>query len=140
MDINKVWVSGVAITAPIYTKIGARTPFSSFTLQVNEQFVDKNNNVRVKPNLLRIESLGKSAEATANKVVPGIRYQVDGYLRQDEYNGQDDIKIRTFAVYKEESLDTFHHSEGIRQAIEILKKSIDVTAAVKTLENLLDSF
>lgn len=136
-DINKVWISGVAVTAPVLTQLGSKTPFTTFILQVNEQFLDGNRNVRIKPNMIRVESLGKSAHATAEKVKQGKRYQVDGYLRQDRRDGQDDIRIRTFAVYREESVDCVNYNEGLKQALEVLKRSPNLQAAMATLEELM---
>ena len=137
MDMNKVWLSGLAVTQPVLTKLESKTPFTTFTLQINEQFTDKHGVMRVKPNLIRVESLGRSAHSTAKKVQKHMRYFVDGYLRQDPGDTGDYVRVRSFAIYKEDSADTTHYLEGLKQALSVLNKSRDIRAAVSTLEELI---
>lgn len=139
MDINKVWVSGLALTEPVLTRLQSKTQFSYFILQTREKFQDRDGRPCVRTNQFRVESLGKAAEATVGKVHQGLRYIVDGYLRQDERDGSDDVRIRTFAVNREETADTALHGEGLRQALDILKKSRDLPTAISTLEELLSA-
>lgn len=136
-DINKVWVSGLVVTQPILTKLASKTPFTTFTLQVNESFLDRFGNKQTKSNLIKIESLGKSAEQTAYKVKQGTRFSVDGYLRQDIIEGVDVTRIRSFAIYPDDSSEVFNYKEGLKQALEVLRKSRDMRTAVALLEDLL---
>jgi single-stranded DNA-binding protein len=136
-DINKVWLSGLAVTTPILTQLGSKTPFSTFTLQVNEQYLDNNRNVRVKPNLIRVESLGKGAQLTADKVRQGRRYQLDGYIRQDLRDNIEEVRVRTFTIYAEESIESVNYNAGIRQALDVLRRSRDLETAASMLEELL---
>jgi single-stranded DNA-binding protein len=138
-DINKVWVSGLVVTRPVLTRLTSRTMSAVFHIQVNEKFVDRNGHTQYRPSTFIVESLGKSAEATAEKVKVGSRYTVDGYLREEAGEGGGKIKIRTFAVYPDESQDSIIHKEGIKAALDILEKSADKASAVKTLEELLKS-
>jgi single-stranded DNA-binding protein len=136
-DINKVWLSGLAVTTPILTQLGSKTPFSTFTLQVNEQYLDNNRNVRIKPNLIRVESLGKGAQLTAEKVRQGRRYQLDGYIRQDLRDNIEEVRVRTFTIYHEDSIDSVNYNAGIRQALDVLRRSRDLETAASMLEELL---
>lgn len=139
MDINKVWLSGIAVTQPVLTKLPANnTPFTTFTMQVNESFVDKSGAERIKANFIMIESLGKNAEATVSKVSKGQRYMVDGYIRTDKRRDNEEIiKIRTFTVYRDRTAGAAVYSEGLREALGILKKSLNKEAAISALESLL---
>ena len=139
MDMNKVWLSGLAITQPILTKLGGKTPFTTFTLQVNERFNDRDGKRCIKPNLLKIESLGRSAATTVSKVKEGMRYVVDGYLRQDSGDEGDYTRVRSFAVYKEDSETTSHYIEGLRQALEVMHRSRNIDSAKKVLEDLINA-
>lgn len=139
MDVNKVWVSGLAVTQPILTKLGGKTPFTTFTLQINERFKDREGNPCVKPNLIKIESLGKSAQMTVQKVKEGLRYVVDGYLRQDSGESGDYTRVRSFAVYKEDSETAAHHIEGLKQALDIMQKSRNMDTAKKVVEDLVNT-
>ena len=139
MDINKVWLSGLVVSRPILTKLSSRTPFTSFMLQVNEYFNDRNGNEKYKSNLIKIESLGKSAEVTANKVKRGQRYQVDGYIRQDTVDDRPEVKVRAFAIYKEDSKDSAHYNSGLKEALRVLENSRDLGAAIGSIQDILAS-
>lgn len=137
-DINKVWLSGIVVSQPILTRLGSKTPFTSFSIQVNERFLDRNGLQQSKANLIRVESLGKAAEKTAQIVKQGARFSVDGYLRQDNIEGEEQVRVRSFAVYADDSNESTSHKEGIRQAIEVLKRSRDLPSALRQLEELAD--
>ena len=137
MDINKVWLSGLVVSRPVLTKLSSKTMSASFNLQVNEKFVNRDGQIQFRPSIFIIESLGKSAESTAQRVLMGNRYTVDGYLRQESSDSGSIVKVRTFAVYPDETADAFAHREGIKAALDILSKSKDKESAVKVLEEML---
>ena len=137
MDINKVWLAGLCDSQPVLTKLPSKTPFVSFLLQVNEQYNDRNGVAQQKPNTLRIETLGKNTELVMQKVKQGQRFYVDGYLRQEAREGGDLVKVRTFAVYKEETNDKLVYNEGLKQALDVIRRSRDIQSAVATLEELI---
>jgi len=136
-DINKVWLSGVVVSDPVYTKLGhTKTPITYFTLQVNEKFRDRAGQTQVKPNTVRIECLGRSAENASRSVKRGKRYTVDGYIRVDTHEGEDSFRVRTFAVYPDESLDEINYKEALKQALRIVKSSRDLDSAIDRLEEM----
>ena len=137
MEINKTWLSGLVISRPVLAKLSSKTMSASFELQVNEQFVNRDGVTQVRPSIFTIESLGRSAETTAQKVLQGSRYTVDGYLRQEKNENGSIIKVRTFAVYADESTDAFAHKDGLKTALEILSKAKDKESAVRAIEDLL---
>jgi len=140
MDINKVWISGLAVSEPVFTQLpsgSGSTPFTNFTLQVNEVFTDREGETRTKANFIRIEALGRSAETTAKKVQKGNRYYIDGYIRQDRLEDGDHVKVRVFAVYKDDTHDQVVHAEALKAALDIVLRSRDKDSAVKTLEGLI---
>lgn len=138
MDINKVWLSGLVVTQPVMTRQKhVTTTIVNFTLQCNEKFVDKRGNPQVKTNLIRIECLGKTAEQAIERVKEGQRYVVDGYVRQDSYEDGENVRIRAFAVYPEDSATSDHYYEGVKQAIHVLKNSRDKNAALEKLADIL---
>lgn len=139
MDINKVWVSGVAVTRPVLTRLSSRTQFTSFMLQVNEQFTDRSGVDAIHPNIIQVESLGKAAELTTKRVREGQRYMIDGYLRCDNVDGVRTLRIRTYAIYKEESRDSMLYNQGLEKALEVLKKSRDLPAAKENLKTLIEA-
>lgn len=132
-DINKVWLSGRAASQPVYTVLPPRTPLTTFDFQVNERFNNRNGQPCLKSNIIRIESLGKAADLARDKVFEGGRYVIEGYIRSDEGI----VRIRTFAIVKEESDESVVYAEGLKQALEIIERSRDRAAAMEELRRLL---
>lgn len=139
LDINKVWLSGLACTDAVLTEMSSKTNSCTFLLQVNERYFTRDGTPHSRPNYIRIESLGKAASVTAEKVKKGARYFVEGYIRQDESRQVEPMKIRAFAIYTDHGADQVLYTEGLRQALEIIKTSRDKDAALKTLEGLVAS-
>ena len=136
-DINKVWLSGLVVTRPLFTKLPSTTPVTSFLLQINEKFRDREKNVQFKQNLIPIESLGKNAESTADRVKEGSRFIVDGYLRQDLVGDRNTIRVRSFAIYPDESSEDAHYKNGLSQALKILAVSPDLKSAAAKIQELM---
>lgn len=137
MDINKTWLSGLVTSQPVLTKLSSKTMSASFELTVNEKFVNRDGVTQLRPSIFTIESLGKSAESTAQRVIKGQRYTVDGYLRQEKTEHGSIVKVRTFAVYPDESTDAFAHKDGLKTALKIIMDAKDKESAVRMIEDLL---
>jgi len=137
MDINKVWVSGLAVTQPVLTKMQSKTQCASFMLQVQEKFPDKTGRACIRTNNFRVEGLGRAADLVMDRVRQGLRYVVDGYLRQDEREGASDIRVRAFTLARDDSADNASYTDGMIQTLEVLKKSRDLPAAIQLIEELL---
>jgi hypothetical protein len=133
-DINKVWLSGRAASQPLYTMLPPRTPLTTFDFHVNERFNNRTGHPCLKTNIIRIESLGRAAELARDKVREGGRYVIEGYIRSDDGL----VRIRTFAIVKEESDESIVYAEGLKQALEILERSRDKAAAMEELKRLLN--
>jgi single-stranded DNA-binding protein len=138
MDINKAWLSGTVVSEPILTKLRHKTPFATFTLQVDENFVDKRKQPQTRPNMITVECLGKTAVTAADKVHEGQRVQIDGYLRSDRRDGRDELRVRVYAVYSDTSHDQVRYQEGLKKAMDIMSKSRDLPQALETITKVLD--
>jgi single-stranded DNA-binding protein len=137
MDINKVWLSGLVVSRPILTRPHTKAPIAAFRIQVNEEYTNHSGVAKVKPNIILVEALGRASAGVMEKVQLGLRYYIDGYIRQDVVDGAESMKVRLFAVYREETGDGAVYSQALRQTLEILKRSRDLSSAVGTLEELL---
>jgi len=138
MDLNKVSLSGLAVSQPIMTKPPTnRAAFASFSLQVNEQYIDSAGTTKVRSNILRVEGFGKSAESIMSRVQSGLRYYVDGYIRQDQREDRDEVKVRVFSITREDSGDGTVYMQGLRQALEIIEQCRDKDTAVDKLRSLI---
>ncbi len=137
MDINKVWLSGLCVSQPVITKPSGKTPLAAFNFQVNEQYTDGQGVPKVRPNIVRVEGLGRAAEAIMGKVQQGLRYYIDGYIRQDIRDDGEFLKIRVFSVSKEDSGDGAVYTQALRQALEVMERSRDLGSAVTTLKDMI---
>ena len=141
MDINKVFMTGVAETAPVLTTLPqTRTPLCYFTLRVEERFTSNKALPSVRVNYFRVESLGRQAESSYHKVKKGGRYLVDGYLRQENSaaNRIDHVKIRSFGIIADPSSDSHLYKTGLEQALDILATSPDLAAAITAIQELVN--
>ena len=134
MDLNRVWISGTVVSDPVYSALSSGTESCVFTLQVNEQFKDRDGSLRVKSNAVRVECLGHQARKAKELVRTGRRYFVDGYLRIDTGERGEFFRVRSYKIQKDDSEASSHHIEGIRHALAVLKKSRSVESAIKSLE------
>lgn len=145
MDINRVWLSGLVVSQPVLTSASGKTPLASFSLQVNEQYIDSQGVTKTRSNIIRIEGLGRVAASIMEKVHNGVRYSIEGYIRQDifsrsSHNKEETseyFKVRVFSVSKDGSGDGAQYDEGLRQALSLLEKSRDKEAALESLRRLL---
>lgn len=139
-DINKTLLTGICETDPILTELPqSRTPLCYFTIRVDERFVNDKRVVVARPNYFRVESLGRQAESSFKKVKNGSRYLVDGYLRQENNSpGKIDIvKIRTFGIIEDPSMDDLHYQKGLRKALELIKTHKDLGKVRELIEEVL---
>jgi hypothetical protein len=142
VDINKVFMTGVAETEPVLTTLPqTKTPLCYFTLRVEERFTSNRSVPSVRANYFRVESLGRQAESAYNKVKKGGRYLVDGYLRQENSvaNRIDHVKIRSFGIIVDPSSESRSYQAGLAQALSILSGSLDLASAITALQRILDS-
>lgn len=136
MDINKVWLTGLAISDPIQTKLNSRTPATTFLLQCMERFESKSGRVNHHPNVILIESLGSHAGIVMDRVRKGMRYQIEGYLRVDQGQGQR-VCVRTFSVTKEPDESNRMFADGLRTALEAMRLSKDKSSAIDEVHKIL---
>lgn len=138
-DVNRVWLSGVIATDPVMTSVGHETPSTTFILKVDEDFIDRSGNKKSKSNFISIESLGRWAGKTKTIAVRGKRIWVEGYIRQDRVDNQDRVRVRVFAIYNDQSDNNKSHMEGIKAALDLVKKSWDLKSAIENIESFIRS-
>jgi single-stranded DNA-binding protein len=142
VDFNKVFLSGVVETEPILSTLPqSGTPLCYFTLRVDEKFLSEGKTWIVRPNYFRVECLGRQATSSFKKVRLGGRYFVDGYLRQENstVNKIDIVKVRSYGVVADPSMDAHHYRMGLKKAVGILYTTKDVDKALDILEVILDN-
>lgn len=140
MDINKILLTGVCDTDPVLTALPqSKTPICYFTLKVEERFLTGKKALVCRPNYFRIETLGKQAESCYKRIRNGSRYLVDGYLRQENNipSRIDIVKVRTYGVVEDPSLDAHQYKKGLAKALSILQGSKDLGKAIELLEGAI---
>lgn len=136
MDINKVWLTGLAISDPIQTKLNARTPATTFLLQCMERFESRSGRVNHHANVILVESLGSHSNIVMERVKKGLRYQVEGYLRVDQ-SDKNRFCVRTFSVTREPDDSSRMYADGLRAALETLRLCRNKEVAVEELHKML---
>lgn len=142
MDINKVFMTGVAETAPVLTTLPqTKTPLCYFTLRVEERFTSNRSVPTIRANYFRVESLGRQAEFSYNKVKKGGRYLVDGYLRQENStsNRIDHVKVRSFGIIADPSCDNMEQQKGLELALSVLSSSNDLAEAITQIQEMINA-
>lgn len=132
-DTNKVWLSGVAASKPVLTRLpGKGLPCCWFDLLVREDFTSKGQSFSTEA-FVRIEALGQQSDRVLSRVFEGQRYKVDGYLKMADGG----FCIRAFAVYPDDSDEARAFDEGLRSALVIIEKSADIKSASEAIRLLL---
>ena len=143
-DINKTTHVGTASTTPTFQTLGNNTPFAVFTLKVLESWVDKMGREQFRENLFKIETLGPKAHWVKSNVKAGKRYMIDGYLRYEQLNGKEEVKIRVFHI-EPQSNKEFDEGrisgmkETLEKALNIAKSSENIAIVQAKLEVLLEN-
>lgn len=135
-DTNKVWLSGIAASRPVLSRLpGKGLPFTWFELLVREDFVSKGQPAS-RDMLVRVEALGQQSDKVFEKVHEGQRYEVHGYLRKDE---EGKALVRAYNVLPDTSVEGRAYEEGLRAALGILQKSMDVKSAAEAIRLLFNN-
>jgi hypothetical protein len=132
VDINKVWLSGV-VTKEVKRLDMPNTFMTIFEMKVLEHFINKSGIDCYKANYITVENFGKCAERTLSLVHKGARYVVEGYVR----SSPDGLRIRSFTIYPDKSLDVIRYKDGIQEALEIMQNN-EMEKAKEILNRILE--
>jgi single-stranded DNA-binding protein len=97
-DSNDWKGSGVVVDEPRMITLKNGQKLLSFTFLVVEHFILHGGAPGRHENYFTVEALGRQAETYYKELVVGDRYQVKGYLRADNMNGVEKIRIRAFTI------------------------------------------
>lgn len=100
-DFNHVILTGEAMTAPKQVLLRSGKPIALFTLKNLEKFVLGSGKMATHENFLSIEVFGRNVERTLVDVRQGDRYVITGYLRVDEVDGIEKVRVRAFNIQEE---------------------------------------
>lgn len=97
-DVNLAIVSGELVEDPVMHTLKNSKRILTFTLKVVEKFNLHDGSPGSHENYLTVEALGRNADTYKRDLVLGQRYQITGYLRVDDINGEERTRIRCFNV------------------------------------------
>ena len=142
MDINKTTHVGTAFTTPTIKVLKNNKSLAIFTLKVKEHWVNRDNELQSRDNLIKCEAIGPKAHWVKANVKVGTKLYIDGYIRVDEINGNTDTRVRIFHIEHTSSGDFNEgrhegRKETLKKALNIIDSSEDVSIAKAKLEVLL---
>jgi len=78
--------------------MNARTKVTSFQLSTVESWRSGDGSVRERKNRVQIEVVGRDAEKIFREIRLGSWVTLEGYVRSEQFKGQDLMKIRTLSI------------------------------------------
>jgi single-stranded DNA-binding protein len=103
--INRVWMQGQIVTSPIIKALNPRTNLAAFQFAMVESWTNDDGEQRDRKNRITVEVVGRDAGYVAATAKVGTWATIEGYLRSEQFKGQDLIKIRTFSIHLWEAHD-----------------------------------
>lgn len=100
-DINVAIISGTVDNTPTVVTTRNNKRICLFNLRLIERYHLANGQPAQHVNFLTIEALGKNVDKCLQEVRLGERYQIHGYLRVDDVNGIEKVRIRAFHIERE---------------------------------------
>ncbi len=96
--INRTWLQGTVASTPTVSSISAKTKLTSFQLAVVESWLNPDGELRSRKNRVLVEVVGKDSERVAQHAKLGSWVTLEGYIRSEQFKGQDLIKVRTLSI------------------------------------------
>lgn len=97
-DINVVILTGTVESTPTFVTVKNNKRILLFTLKNCEDFELFDGSPAVHANYFTVEVLGKNADRYVQILRIGTKCQISGYLRADELNGSDKVRVRAFRI------------------------------------------
>jgi single-stranded DNA-binding protein len=100
-DINSVVLTGTVSRPPQAVRLKSGKQICLFTLKNVEKYELADRTPAEHRNFLSIEVFGKNVDRTLNEVREGERYVIHGYIRVDDIDGVEKVRVRAFNIQKE---------------------------------------
>jgi len=97
--INRVWQQGRVTSTPTIKSISSRTKVTAFQISTVETWKTGDGTVKERKNRVQVEVVGRDAEKTYEEVKLGSWVTLEGYIRSEQFKGQDLMKLRTLSVH-----------------------------------------
>lgn len=100
IDLNHCTVGGEIVSNPTAVTIKNGKQMCLFTLKTQEKF-ESNGKKSTHDNFFTIEILGKNSDRALESLNRGDRCIISGYLRCDDLDGVEKVRVRAFTFQKE---------------------------------------
>jgi len=97
-DVNLSVLTGTVISTPTLIPIRGNKHMLLFTVSTVEKFVNAAGVQSQHDNEIPVEVLGRNAESFHKTVLRGERYLLTGYLRVDDLNGVERMRVRLLSL------------------------------------------
>lgn len=97
-DVNVVTLTGMVESNPTFVTVKNNKRILLFTLKVCEHFELFDGRPATHSNYFTVEVLGRNAEEYHRMLRIGDEINFSGYLRADDLNGPDKVRIRTYKI------------------------------------------
>ncbi len=96
--MNRVHLQGTVTSMPTVSSLSPKTKLTSFQLCMVESWLNPEGESRARKNRILVEVVGRDAEMVAAEARLGSWVTLEGYIRSEQFKGQDLIKIRTLSI------------------------------------------
>lgn len=96
--INKTTHTGVLVDEPRVITLKNNRKLLTFTLQVDEHFTLSDGEPGLHQNFFTFEVLGRHVDTYVRDLIVGDEYLVEGYMRADNINGEERVRVRCFNI------------------------------------------
>ena len=100
-DFNLVVLTGIVSKAPETVRLKSGKSICLFTIKNLEKYELADGTPASHANFLNIEVFGKNVDRTLRDVHMGSRYLINGYLRVDDIDGIERVRVRAYNIQKE---------------------------------------
>jgi single-stranded DNA-binding protein len=96
--MNRTWLQGTVASTPTVNSLSPRTKLTSFQLCLVESWVNPDGEIRARKNRILVEVVGKDSERVAFEAKLGSWVTLEGYIRSEQFKGQELVKVRTLSI------------------------------------------
>lgn len=95
---NIVHLQGKITSAPTVKALNQRTSLTAFQVSVIESWLNGDGSIRERKNRIHVEVVGKHSAKVAMVAKLGSWVTIEGYIRSEQFKGQNLTKVRTLAI------------------------------------------
>lgn len=96
--VNRLHLQGRITSQPTVKALSPKTSLTAFQLSMVESWLNADGSHRERRNRIQVEVVGKDSAKIAMTAKLGSWVTLEGYIRSEQFKGQELIKVRTLAI------------------------------------------